>query len=311
MIRTVKKTDTTNCINGMLLSISLLLFIAPLYAATPLVSEKWLSANLHNPDLVVLDLQPNDTYRRYHIPGAVHSDYSDWRSPAGSLPPKVLPKTSQVEQLIGSLGIDNSSHVVLVVTGRSAGEMASATRVYWTFKAMGHDAVSILDGGLLAYANQRGNRLERGTNRRKRTTFTARPRSEYMPDAGTIAAQLGKDTILVDNRSPAEHLGLTSNTKHERPGTLPGAVNLPFNWLTVNGGARFHSVNNLRRIYQAVGVPTNGRQISFCSTGHRASLAWFVTHALLGNDEARLYDGSMAQWAVDPALPMERKILLD
>jgi 3-mercaptopyruvate sulfurtransferase SseA len=79
----------------------------------------------------------------------------------------------------------------------------------------------------------------------------------------------------------------------------------------MGGGASFHSPANLRRIYRAAGVPPTGDQIVFCHTGHRAALAWFVTHELLGNSGARLYDGSTAEWAADPALPMERKIDLE
>jgi thiosulfate/3-mercaptopyruvate sulfurtransferase len=293
------------------LGVLLYLLLTPLYAAAPLVSADWLSANLSQPGLVVLDLQPTATYQRYHVPGAVHSNYDEWRRSDSRKRTKLIPPKERLEQLIGGLGIDNDSHVVLVITGRSASEMASAARVHWTFKAMGHDRVSILDGGLLAYANRRGNRMESGLVTPQKKLFTARPRADYLIGAEAVKAALESGIPLVDNRSDAEYLGLLGGGGKERAGTIPGARNLPFNWLTVNGGARFHSQENLRRIYQAAGVPTSGAQISFCHTGHRTALAWFVSHELLGNGEARLYDGSTEEWAADPALPIERRIELE
>ena len=106
-------------------------------------------------------------------------------------------------------------------------------------------------------------------------------------------------------------MGLLHGGGKERPGTIPDSVNLPYDWLTLNSGARFHTTDNLKRIYETVGLPLEGEQISFCHTGHRTALTWFVSHELLGNKKARLYDGSMAEWAVDPSLPMEQRIKLD
>lgn len=42
--------------------------------------------------------------------------------------------------------MDSETHV------RSDDEMASATRIYWTFKALGHDQVSILESALITCA---------------------------------------------------------------------------------------------------------------------------------------------------------------
>lgn len=294
-----------------LIGLLFLLILTPLQAAKPLVDVDWLLANRDNPNLVVLDLQPKATYQRFHVPGAVNSDYADWRQPDARKNPKMIPSISALEQLIGGLGIDNETQVVLVVTGRSASEMASATRVYWTFKALGHDKISILDGGLIAYAETRKNPMESKINQPSRKTFKANPRPDYLVTADQVKELLGNGISLVDSRSGAEHMGLLSGGGKERAGTIPGAVNLPFDWLTVNSGARFHTTENLKRIYETVDVPLEGEQISFCHTGHRTSLAWFVSHELLGNDKARLYDGSTAEWAVDPSLPMEQKIKLD
>lgn len=286
------------------------LYLLPLQAAQPLVDSDWLNTHHSTPDTVVLDLQPLGAYVQYHVPGAVNSNYDDWRQTSAAGIPKMLPSIAYLETLIGGLGIDNATHVVLVVTGTSASEMAAATRVYWTFKALGHDQVSILDGGLLAYAVEQGHPTQSGINEPRAKTFKAALRSDYLVSANEIRNRLNTETTLVDNRSGAEFMGLVADI-NERPGTLPGALHLPYDWLTVNGGARFHGIDNLRQIYRAAAVPLDGEQILFCHTGHRTSLAWFVSHELLGNQKVRMYDGSTAEWAVDPALPIERKIMLE
>ncbi len=292
-------------------SVLLLLCTISLQAAQPLVDANWLVANLQKPNLVVLDLQPTNIYSQYHVPGAINSNYANWRKSDANGIPKMMPPVAELEKLIGNLGIENQTHVVLVVTGRRAGEMASATRVYWTFKALGHEAVSILDGGLSAYAGNRSNPMERTINQPKTELFKALLNPEYIVSAASIKAALDKDIPIVDNRSSAEYLGIMGVRGKERPGTIPGSVNLPFDWLTVNGSARFHTVDNLKKIYQATGVPLEGEQISFCHTGHRTSLGWFVSHELLGNSKAQMYDGSTVEWASNPSLPLEQKIKLN
>ncbi len=59
----------------------------------------------------------------------------------------MLTSVEQISNLIGSLGIGNQDHVVLIPYGTSSSKMGTATRIYWTFKVLGHDKVSILTAG--------------------------------------------------------------------------------------------------------------------------------------------------------------------
>jgi thiosulfate/3-mercaptopyruvate sulfurtransferase len=290
----------------------LLLLIYPTLlsaAAQPLVTPKWLHENKDNPDLVLLDLQDHQNYLRFHIPNSINTGYAQWRvEKKGEL--KNMPAIAVLEKLIGSLGIDNNSHVVLISLGASAGDMAAAARIYWTFKVLGHDSVSILDGGLVGYAGKRIYPLEKRNNQLKPTKFTARYRSLMHPSAKEVKLALGNGTLLVDNRSRAEYLGIYGGNGKERAGRLPQARHLNYDWLTVNGSGHLQSIENLKRIYASSQVALKGEQINYCHTGNRAALGWFVSHELLGNREAKLYDGSAQEWAADHSLPMEQEVTL-
>jgi thiosulfate/3-mercaptopyruvate sulfurtransferase len=52
--------------------------------------------------------------------------------------------------------------VVIAPLGAHAKSMAGAARVYWAFKVLGHDRVSILDGGTSGYASDAARPLEQG-----------------------------------------------------------------------------------------------------------------------------------------------------
>ncbi len=299
-------------------------------AAEPLVDVAWVKANLGTPGLVFLDVRgplggaSKAQYLQAHIPGAIYLDYlkDGWRIKDKNGTVGMLPPAERLEQLIGGLGIANDSHVVVVANGTSALDMGTATRIYWTFKVLGHDEVSVLDGGMAAYLRTRGRDtkpvnslesgpLESGEIKRPPTTFRAALRTDLLASKEQVTQALGAGTVLVDNRPNNQYLGVNKHGLAKRYGTLPGARNLPENWVTVNGGGTFRDSAALEKLYAAAGVPTSGAQISFCNTGHWASLGWFVSHELLGNSQARLYDGSMVEWSADAAAPMERRVRLD
>nr|WP_321457268.1 rhodanese-like domain-containing protein [uncultured Cohaesibacter sp.] len=278
------------------------LFIAnPVSAATPLVSPQWIQDHISDNNLVILDLQPPEGYARVHIVGAINTDFNKWRQPK---PKKgmALPDVRYLNELIGSLGISKDSHVVLAPIGVNASEIAVATRIYWTFKVLGHEDISILDGGLIAYSKLSDAKWSNQPSPLKRTKYESNPDLSKAPQADEVLAEQKKGTSLVDYRSVEEYFGKVGGG---RPGTIPNAKNLPFDLLveSVKGG-RFLPVEQAKQIYAQHGIPMEGPQIAFCNSGHRASLGWFVSHELIGNKDVRMYDGSMAEWTNYPDYPI-------
>src|SRR5882757_11186877 len=118
-----------------------LLIAAPAAAAEkqPLVSAQWLNSHLTDSKVVVLDIRSAidgstaETFAQGHIPNAVHSDYDKggWRVERNGVP-FMVPTTAELEKLIGELGIDEDSHVVVVPAGVGTSDFGAAARPYWT-----------------------------------------------------------------------------------------------------------------------------------------------------------------------------------
>ena len=102
---------------------------------TPLVSATWLKQHLNDPELFVLDVRSAidgggaEAFQKGHIPGAIHSDYdkAGWRVTRGGVP-FMLPTLPELEKLIGELGIDEDTHVVVVPAGVHFTDFGSAAR---------------------------------------------------------------------------------------------------------------------------------------------------------------------------------------
>jgi thiosulfate/3-mercaptopyruvate sulfurtransferase len=276
----------------------------------PLVDAAWVGQHSCDDGVVVVDISPSARgFGRGHIPCSVHSSImaDSWRAKRDGVP-GMLPDAATLETLIGGLGIGNDDHVVVVGPGGSAGATTLATRIYWTFKVSGHDAVSLLDGGTAAYKSAGGLPIEKGEAKpREAKTFTVTMNPDLLADASQVSAAAAAGEALIDNRGSDYYVGINKSGIAARAGTLPSAENVPITWLTSPDG-RFQSTAVLNDVADQTAISASDPQISFCNSGQMASLGWFVAHELLGNDGARLYDGSMADWTADAARPVERKI---
>jgi thiosulfate/3-mercaptopyruvate sulfurtransferase len=315
MKRRNRRKSVKYLLNLALLGSSIIL-AGTAWAAEPLVDAAWVKDNIGKPGVVFIDFRPKAVYLRAHIPGAVHSQYggpkSQWRITKDGVP-GIVKDPAEIGSHLGSLGIDNTTHIVLVPNGKSSSDMDVGTRAYWTLQLLGHDEISILNGGMTSYlsavdANKKpSNPLEKGLAKPDAKAFKVSLRSEMLLSADDVDAMSQKGIVMVDNRPADQYLGVNKHGKSKNFGTIPGALNMSQGWMTKSGSGSFRDGSVLKKLYAAQGVPVSGEQVSFCNTGHWASVGWFVSHEILGNKQAKMYDGSMTDWTIKGKM-VEQKI---
>ncbi|MGA1186307.1 MAG: sulfurtransferase [Candidatus Puniceispirillaceae bacterium] len=291
----------------------LALVIAPMVAfASPLVSPAWLSENLDDNKLVIIDLRNKidegsyETFLEGHIPGAIHSDYlkDGWRVGRDGVV-GLLPEAEQFQSLARRLGVSDNTHVVVVPAGVSSTDFGSAARAYWTFKVFGHENVSILDGGFAAWRDFAPAKIETGAFIAPEPgNFVARFNPEFYigtSDVAAFAANPGQ-ALLVDGRTDEQFYAGGKHPKAAKAGRIPSAVLMDQDKAYSPEGNRLKSRDELAEIYRNLGDKTI---VSYCNTGHWAATNWFVMSEILGQKNVKLYDGSMVEWTANTDLPLD------
>src|ERR1700679_2763327 len=92
---------------------------------------------------------PKAEFAQAHIPGAVFFDIDGIADHATDLP-HMMPEPQAFATAVRRLGIEPAS---VVVAYDNVG-IFSAPRVWWALRAMGHEKVYVLDGGLRAWVAQ-------------------------------------------------------------------------------------------------------------------------------------------------------------
>ena len=281
---------------------------APAMAAQPLVSSAWLNDHLRDANVVVLDVRSaidgggSKAYLAAHIPGSVHTDYDHpgWRVTVHNVP-FMLPTILEIQDLIGNLGIDEKSHVVVVPAGVHFTDFGSAARVYWTLQVAGVSDVSILDGGFAAW-KAAGLAVERGAHEPTPKMLAADADESLLAKLSDVEKiERSGGATLVDARPASFFTGKDKGTKVAAYGHIPGAINLDSDAFYDDKTNRLKPQAELRTI--AAHIPA-GPLVAYCNTGHWSATDWFVLHELLGRKDVKVYDGSMVEWAADPHRPV-------
>lgn len=240
------------------------------------------------------------TFEEAHIPGADFLDLQGEFSDRNARYHFMMPPTAELEAAFSRHGIGAGTFAVLY----SIRSMMWATRFWWMLRALGFDDVAVLDGGFDKWQAE-GRPTESGPPKGyPPADFTAAPRPGLFVDKdATLAAIDDPDTVIVNCLRPESYKGLTPST-YGRPGRVPGSVSVPSAALIDADSKAFVAPAEAEARFAEQGVSRDKRILCHCGGGISATLDLFMLDRL-GYENLTLYDGSMAEWARDPELPIE------
>jgi thiosulfate/3-mercaptopyruvate sulfurtransferase len=274
----------------------------------PLVSASWLKDRLDAGGIAPLDAtwffasEERDAGAEFeagHIPGASFFDIEKIARGDTELP-HMLPTPDGFAAAVGALGVGAGDLVVAYESGAPR----SAARAWWSFRAMGHENVRVLDGGLPAWIAA-GGHLETGPSKRAPQKFEAALAQDLVVDIAQVRAIVAGDLRQVIDARPASRFrGETPEPREGlRRGRIPGALSAPAGSLYDQGGLMLPP-GALLAVLNAAGVELSAPAVVSCGSGVTACMIALALKRL-GAPDAAVYDGSYAEWGrptSDPVL---------
>ena len=250
-----------------------------------------------------------DRYNKGHLEGSIFVDLdsqlADIKENAANGGRHPLPKIQQFAELLGNLGITPETQVI-VYDDAYGGNCAA--RFWWMMRAIGHENIQVLNGGL-QLAEQSG----------YKTTIDypieIKPTNPYpvskweLPLVRMDVVEKASQTnnkVIIDVRAAERYNGIYEPIDLVS-GHIPNAINFPyFDHLNPNG--TFKTQEEIHKIYDTTFANHSADQIIVhCGSGVTAC------HTLLALDYAgfsipNLYMGSWSEWSRNgkPIVKMEK-----
>jgi len=271
-----------------------------------LVSTQWVAEHMRDPNIRLVEVDVDTSaYEQGHIPGAVGWN---WQSQLQQTVVRDVIGKADMEQLLGSSGIDNNTIVVLYGDNNNW----FAAWAFWQMKYYGHRDVKLMNGGRAKWTAENRSLTTEVPRHPAKTYRASEPNQNLRAYRDYVMEAINaRRTGLVDVRSPAEYSGqllAPPNLPQEgsqRGGHIPGAANIPWGTAVQEDGT-FKSADELKSIYAGKGIDGRRETVAYCRIGERSAHTWFVLTQLLGYNNVRNYDGSWTEWGSIVGAPIEK-----
>ncbi|EIM92754.1 thiosulfate sulfurtransferase [Stereum hirsutum FP-91666 SS1] len=273
-----------------------------------------LDASWHMPNS---PLNAKEEFLKKRIPGARYFDLDDIASPNELGLKHMMPTGEIFGAALRKAGISPSSHIIIY---DSVG-IFSSPRALFTFKALGHDKASVLDGGLPAWELDGGSTETGPLSEVRESTYppptlneeVVRSYQQVVNNASSNITDSAAELVL-DARSRGRYLGSDPEPRAGlSSGHIPHSFSLPFNTFL-----RTNKIPNSDKTYTTFLTPTEIREklvetvgaenaeqiltgkrkvITSCGSGMTAGVLWLGLK--LANEATRvsIYDESWTGYA--------------
>lgn len=247
--------------------------------------------HLDHPELRIIDLSRESVFKQVHLRGAVWLNAR--RLMRGVEPVAAgLPDLDTLTALMAELGITPQHHVVAY--DDEGGGWAS--RLIWTLHRLGHQQVSLLDGGIHAWLAE-DLPTEEGhapTAPAATQNWILDPQPEISAEQLMASLQQG-DYQLWDCRSREEYTG--DRLAARRGGHIPSARH--YEWTRAmdrSNALRLRPLDQIRQELKEYGILSNPSQpiVTYCQSHHRSSFTYVLAKILSLPIQA--YAGGWSEW---------------
>ena len=209
---------------------------------------------------------------------------------------KLLSKENY-QQIFAKLGIKEDSEVLVYGFTMPDQGFGDEGRILYTFNYAGFDNVKIIDGGFKQVESLGFNKKYNPSEDRIDVSDVVRVEGENNSNAiftDELLTLVGNENVqIIDTRLEVEYNGRVIYGEN-KAGHIPTAISIPFNSLVDKDGF-IKSREELEKYFEDKGLDKNKLQITYCTTGVRASYVAVILTEL--GYKVRNYEPSFARYA--------------
>ncbi|RCV63907.1 3-mercaptopyruvate sulfurtransferase [Methanophagales archaeon] len=236
--------------------------------------------NISDPNVVIVDVRTPAQYAAGHIPGAINLDWAKFRNGKG-----VFIGLENATRILGEQGLNQENELIVYCSSATGTQCPASSYVFWMLEYLGHEHVSVLDGGLNAWWPLYGYTQNETT--RPPTNYTAHVVDDRFADTEWVQNNLNNSGVqIVDART----------TEDYKAGHIEGAININYENL-FRDGDRLRGADGLRLFLSPVviaGLDKSKDTVVYCESGASASFLYLPLRMM--GYQVRNYEGSWNVW---------------